>query len=386
MKPVAKIPAAMKRSGIREIMDLAEGQDDVLHLEVGQPDFDTPDHVVRAAARAAADGYTRYTANRGLLEVREAMVRKLSEQNGLEVTPDQVVITTGGVNALVEALMVLVDPGDAVFVPDLSWPNFEMMVTLTAGNLFHYPLLPHQGFEPDLAALDALVSTTPNAKVLMINSPSNPTGGVFDRDVIEGMLETARAHDLYVISDECYERIIFEGEHISPGALDNDGRVISCFSVSKTYAMTGWRIGYATAAPELASLIAKTQEVLTGCASAVSQKAAQAALEGDQACVAEMRDAYQERRDLAVSLLDQAGLIVSRPRGSFYIMARTAGTGWDGYTFCRRLLTEKRVAVAPGETFGPAGQGMVRVSLASDVDILREGIMRLVEAVDKWSE
>ena len=375
----------MQRSGIREIMDLATGIDDVLHLEVGEPDFPTPGHVVDAAGRAATAGYTKYTPNRGLREVRESMVRKLSEENGIHVTPEQVVITTGAVNALSQALMVLVDPGDAVLVPDLSWPNFEMMVALNEGTLTRYPLRRERNFEPDLEALDELVSSAQNPKVLLINSPANPTGAVYDRQTIDGLLEIARDHDLYVVSDECYERIVFEGEHISPGALDSSGRVISCFSVSKTYAMTGWRIGYATAAPELASLIAKVQEAVTSCATAVAQKAAQAALDGDQSCVTEMRDSYQERRDLAAGLLEEAGLLVSRPQGAFYIMVNTEGTGLDGNIFCKRLLTEQRVAVAPGETFGPAGRGMVRVSLASDMAILNEGIRRLVTAVHEWT-
>lgn len=375
----------MQRSGIREIMDLATGIDDVLHLEVGEPDFPTPGHVVDAAGRAATAGYTKYTPNRGLREVRESMVRKLSEENGIHVTPEQVVITTGAVNALSQALMVLVDPGDTVLVPDLSWPNFEMMVALNEGTLTRYPLRRERNFEPDLEALDELVSSAQNPKVLLINSPANPTGAVYDRQTIDGLLEIARDHDLYVVSDECYERIVFEGEHISPGALDSSGRVISCFSVSKTYAMTGWRIGYATAAPELASLIAKVQEAVTSCATAVAQKAAQAALDGDQSCVTEMRDSYQERRDLAAGLLEEAGLLVSRPQGAFYIMVNTEGTGLDGNIFCKRLLTEQRVAVAPGETFGPAGRGMVRVSLASDMAILNEGIRRLVTAVHEWT-
>ncbi len=375
----------MQRSGIREIMDLAAGLGDVLHLEVGEPDFDTPAHVVEAATQAAAAGYTKYTPNKGLLEVRESMVRKLHDENGMRVGPQQVVITTGGVNALSQALMVLVDPGEAVLIPDLSWPNFEMMVALIGGAAVRYPLLPDGGFEPDLDALSDVAASTPSAKVLLINTPANPTGAVFGRRVLERMLEIAEAHDLYVLSDDCYERMVFEGEHVSVGGLDADGRVVSCFSLSKTYAMTGWRIGYAVASSELATLITKVQEAVTSCATAISQKAAQAALEGDQTCVADMRNAYRERRDIAVSLLEESGLLVSPPAGTFYIMASTEGTGLDSYSFSKRLLTERRVAVAPGETFGPHGRTMVRVSLTSSSDVIEEGIGRLVAAVHDWS-
>ncbi|MFQ5966496.1 MAG: pyridoxal phosphate-dependent aminotransferase [Acidimicrobiia bacterium] len=385
MKPVAR-RASMEGSGIREIMDLADRTANVLRLEAGEPDFSTPSHIIEAAAQAAASGYTKYTPNRGLLEVRESMVRKLSDQNGIQVIPEQVVITTGAVNALSQALMVLVDPGESVLIPDLSWPNFEMMVALNEGTAVRYPLLPDRGFEPDLNALDELASSSPKAKAVMINTPANPTGAVFDRRLIEAILEIAEKHDLYVVSDECYERIIFEGEHTSPGALDPAGRVISCFSVSKSYAMTGWRLGYTTATPELANLIAKIQEAVTSCATAVSQKAAQAALDGDQTCVAEMRDSYRKRRDVAVDLLEEAGLLISVPKGSFFTMVNTQSTGLDGYTFCKRLLTDKQVAVAPGETFGAAGRGMVRVSLASDIDVLREGVSRLVAAVEEWTQ
>jgi aspartate aminotransferase/aminotransferase len=385
MKPVAKKAASMQRSGIREMMDLATGMEDVLHLEVGEPDFQTPRHIVDAAARAAAAGYTKYTPTQGLREVRASMVRKLSEENGIHVTPEQVVITTGAVNALSLTLMVLVDPGDVVLVPELSWPNFEMMVALNEGILTRYALRRNRNFEPDLEAVEELASSAQNAKVLLINTPANPTGAVYDRPTIEGMLEIAQEHDLYVVSDECYERIVFEGEHISPGALDTSGRVISCFSVSKTYAMTGWRIGYATAAPELANVIATVQQAVTSCATAVAQKAAQAALDGDQSCVTEMRDSYKQRRDVAVGLLEEARLLISRPRGTFYVMVNTERTGLDSYSLCKRLLTEHRVAVAPGETFGPAGRGMVRVSLASDIDVLRNGIRRLATAIHEWS-
>ncbi len=385
MKPIAKTTRRMRGSGIREIMDLAAGRPDVVHLEVGEPDFPTPDHVIDAAARAAKDGFTKYTANRGLVEVREAMAKKICERNGFEVPIDQIVVTTGAVNGIVQALMVFCDPGDVLLLPDLAWPNYEVMATLLDLPVRRYPLVPEAGFTPDLEALDQLCATTRGAKVLVVNSPGNPTGGVFDREVVEGILEIATRHDLYVISDECYEDIIFEGEHVSPASLDDSGRVVTVFSVSKSYAMTGWRIGYVAASREVATMLSKVQQAVISCATAVAQKAAEAALNGDQACVVEMRTSYKQRRDRAVELLEEARLLVSRPRGAFYIMADASAAHMGGYELCKRLVLERGVAVAPGETFGDGGAGMVRISLASALPDLVEGVGRFTTAIADWS-
>lgn len=385
MRPPSQAISRMPRSGIRAIMELASQHDDVLHLEVGQPDFETPAHVIEAAARAAADGFTKYTPNRGIPSVRETMARKIAERNGFEVDIGQIVVTTGAVNGLIQALMVVCDPGDVVLISDPAWPNYEMMAQVLGTPVRRFPLVPEAGFLPDLDELEALCRETPQAKVMVMNSPGNPTGGVFDRASVEGILDIAARHDLYVVSDECYEDIVFEGEHISPGALDDTGRVISVFTVSKSYAMTGWRIGYVAASPEIATLIAKLQEAVTACASSVAQKAAEAAIGGDQSCVAVMRDSYRHRRDSAFALLEQSSLAVSKPHGAFYVMADTTTTGLDGYEFCRRLILESGVAVAPGETFGPSGAGTVRVSLATARQDLEEGIRRMAASIREWS-
>ena len=373
----------MKRSGIREIMDLAAQRTDVLHLEVGQPDFATPSHIVEAACTAAMQGYTTYTANKGLLEVRESITAKLKRDNGIDVSADDVVISCGAVNALFETLVALVSPGDAILLPDPGWPNYEMMADTLSARISRYPLLPDQGFIPDLERLDALAAD-PGVKVLIINSPGNPTGAVFPRWVVEALVEIARRHDLYLISDECYEQIVFEGEHVSPGSLDHGGRVLSVFSMSKSYAMTGWRMGYVTGESSIVELVAKVQEPVVSCATAISQKAGQAALEGDQSCVREMTASYRARRDVVVDLLRAGGLMINEPQGAFYIVADISSASTDSYAFARRLVAEKGVAVAPGLTFGPSGAGMVRLSLATGIDQLRTGTERLVEAVSEW--
>lgn len=375
----------MRRSGIREVMDLAASRPGVLHLEVGEPNFATPDHVLDAAARAAVDGFTKYTENRGLASLRETICAKLERTNGIRATPDQVVVTTGGVTALMETLIVLTDPGDGVLIPDPGWPNYEMMAAVVGADVRRYPLDPANAYEPDLDRLDEL-ATDPRAKVLIINSPANPTGSVWRPETIARVVALAARHDLWVISDEVYEEIVFEGRHMSPSTVDDDGRVISVFSVSKTYAMTGWRIGYLVASSPVAALVAKVQEPVISCATAVAQKAAEAAIGGPQECVAQMRTSYRERRDLAVSALRRDGCLASEPHGAFYILADVSRATRDTYGLARRLVAEQGVAVAPGETFGPAGAGLVRLSLATDPVVLAEGIRRLTGAIAHWTE
>jgi aspartate/methionine/tyrosine aminotransferase len=358
----------------------------VLHLEVGEPDFPTPEHIVRAASQAAEQGWTKYTANKGLPDLRDALAAKLGTRNDIQVHPDQIVVTVGAVNALMESLMALVDPGDAILIPDPGWPNYEMMAAALHARVVRYPLLAGRGFQPDVDQLEHLARTTPGARVLITNSPGNPTGAVFDAATSERLVAIARTADLWLLSDECYEDIVFDdATHVSPGAFDDEGRVLSVFSFSKSYAMTGWRVGYVATTSELADLVAKAQEAVASCAPAVSQKAALAALTGDTEPVERMRAAYQERRDVASDLLESAGLLVARPRGAFYAMADVSGTALDSYAFARQLLLHQRVAVAPGETFGPGGAGMVRLSLSTSAVDVEEGVRRLVQEVQERS-
>ena len=382
MKGLNRTVEAMPRSGIRAIMDLASRTPDVIHLEVGQPDFDTPEHIVEAAARAAADGYTRYTPNAGLPEVRAAFADKVRSRNGIEATPEQVIVTVGAINALMLSIHVLCDPGDTLLIPDPGWPNNEMIALTAGATPVRYPLLPDHGFTPDLDALER-VAARPEAKAIIVNTPGNPTGGVLDRPALEAVLDIAERHDLWVIADECYEDIVFEGPHISPASIGASERVISIFSTSKSYAMTGWRVGYAVAPGTLATTMAKLTEAVTSCVTAVAQKAAQAAVSGDQTCVAEMRDAYRRRRDLAAPELEAAGILVARPRGAFYTMVDGSSAGLGGYELAARLISEHGVAIAPGETFGPSGAGMMRLSLAAADAAVAEGVRRIVSALGR---
>src|SRR4051812_33289879 len=379
MKPLATSPSAMRRSGIREIMELALEVSDVLHLEVGEPNFKTPRHIVDAAYQAALDGYTRYTANAGFLSLRRAIADKLRRVNGFEAPPDRIIVTHGAVSGLMNAAMALLDPGDELLLPDPGWPNCEMMALSLGAVPRRYPLDVENGFLPHMGALEALVGR--RTKALLINSPANPTGAVFPEALVRELVAFANRHDLWLISDECYDQLVYDGVHTSPARFDTDGRVISAFSFSKTYAMTGWRIGYTVAPPGVVELMLKLQEPVISCASAVSQKAAEAALLGPQSCVEEMRASYHARRDAALAVLREAGFQPSIPRGAFYVMVDVSAATDDSYDFARELLKNRRVAVAPGEAFGPSGRGLVRVSLATERSILEEGLRRLAAEV-----
>ena len=376
MLALAQHIVQMPRSGIREIMDLASTLPGVIHLEVGEPSFETPAHIVEAACEAARQGYTKYTPNTGLLSLREKLVGKLQRVNGVSVSPENVVVTAGAVCGLATSLMAVVEPGDEVLIPDPGWPNYESMVAITHGVLRRYSLRPAEGFLPNQATVEEGISS--RTKAIVINSPSNPTGAVFPREVMGWLVRLAQKHGIFLVSDEVYEDVVFDGEHVSALSFGDGGdRVIGVFGFSKSYAMTGWRLGYVVASREIAAAVGKLQEPLVSCASAVSQKAAEAALDGPQDCVAQMREAYRRRRDLAAGLLMQHGVDFLLPSGTFYLMVDISRSGVDSYTFAKTLLKETGVAVAPGATFGPGARDYVRLSLATSDEQLAEGINRL---------
>ncbi|HEY8598324.1 MAG TPA: aminotransferase class I/II-fold pyridoxal phosphate-dependent enzyme, partial [Thermomicrobiales bacterium] len=292
------------------------------------------------------------------------------------VTPAQVLVTAGGINALAATALALIEAGDEVLLPDPGWPNYMSVVALAHGRAIPYPLRPERGYLPDPAEVAALI--TPRTKLLLLNTPSNPTGAVFPAATVAELVHLATVHDLWVLSDEIYEALVFDGTHIPAARYDDDGRVITVSGCSKTYAMTGWRLGYAIAPPDLIGALAAVQEALVSCAAAPSQRAAEAALRGPQGCVTEMRAAYARRRDLVRAVLGPAGLLPTVPQGAFYALVDLRGLGLTGDALARALLDEELVAVAPGETFGAGAAGMVRISLAAADDELAEGCRRLL--------
>jgi aspartate aminotransferase/aminotransferase len=365
----------MERSPIRYILDRAARYPDALHLEIGQPDFSTPPHIVEAAVEAARQPYTGYTANSGMLPLREAITVKLARENNLHVTPDHAVVTIGAMEAIFASMAVILDPGDEILLPDPGYGNIGMASQLVHAVSVLYPTLPAQGFIPDMDALEALV--TPRTKAMFVNSPCNPTGAVYPEEILRACLDFCRRHDLYLISDETYDRLVFEGEHVSPAQWDDEGRVISIFTTSKTYAMTGWRVGYAVMNPVLATAMAKIQEPLVSCVNTIAQHAAVAALLGPQDCVQDMLREYRRRRDLAIDLASEHDLTVSYPHGAFYMLVDISSQPLDSLAFSCNLLDAEHLAVAPGRSFGQLSDGYVRLSLCASAENLELGIPRL---------
>ena len=372
----------MPRSGIREVMELANSIDGAIRLETGEPNFTTPRHICEAAASAAFDGFTKYTPNAGIVPLREALATKVNERNGMDVTADQVVVTSGAVAGIYSTMASLVDPGAEMLLGDPSWPNYAQMMQLLKITPIHFPLRPEAGLVPQAADVEPLI--TERTQAILLNSPSNPTGAVTDEASLSGLMELARRHDLLVFSDEVYDEICFDGPYTPAAPLDTDGRVVTFFSFSKTYAMTGWRVGYLVVPPGVSPLIVRAQEPITSCVNAPAQMGALAALTGPQDCVAEMRDAYGQRRDLVTEYLTGRGIDHVRPSGAFYLMVDVSASGLSGMDFVQRLLNEKQVAVVPGDTFGPGSGRFVRISLATAGDLLMEGVQRLADAIEHW--
>lgn len=376
--------ATMPSSGIREIMNAAWGRSDVIHLEVGQPDFATPPHVIAAATEAAMNGHTGYTPTAGIPQLRSALATKIRRRNGYEVQPDQVVLSNGGAQGIYAALASLTQPGDAILLPDPAWPNFDMMAALLGLQVAHYPLNAAGGYVPDIDELTQLV--TPRTRVLLVNSPSNPLGSVISPERMAALVAFAVEHDLWLLSDECYDEITFDGPAVSPATFDPDGRVISVYSFSKTYAMTGWRLGYVAAPPAVAKVLEKAQEPLISCLNTPTQYAALAALESETDVITTMVAAYRQRRDVVVADLTARGMTVFRPAGAFYAWVDITACGESSRAFALRLLSEEGVATAPGSAFGTRGEGYLRISLAADLSDLKDGCARVTALWQRMKE
>lgn len=383
MPELAPGMAAAPPSGIRELANAATDLEGAVRLDLGQPDFVTPDHIVAAAKRAMDEGWTGYTQTQGLRSLRELIADKVARRNGYRVTPDEITTAPGGVGVIAAAFGAVLRAGDEVLLPDPAWPNYELMAAWTQSRAVRYPCPPERGFMPDLDALRGLF--TPRTRLLVVNSPNNPTGAVYPPHVVEELLDLARRHDVWLLSDECYDEVVHEGRMTSPAALARDGRVISAYSFSKTYAMTGWRLGYLTGARPLVETVTKVLESQSSCAPSLAQKAGEAALAGPQDCVREMNAAYRRRRDAVVDVLRAAELLLSVPRGAFYVMADVSPAGLDARDFAFRLLRERGVSVAPGTAFGDVARGAVRISLASSDEDLEVGVGRLCDLVARLS-
>ena len=379
---LAHLPAETAHSGIREIGNEALRTPGAIHLQVGQPNFPTPQHIKDAGKRAIDENKTFYTHTQGLLSLREKLAAKLERVNGIRVSPDRIATAPGGVGAIAAVFAAVLEPGDEVLLPDPGWPNTRIMLAWTGTRGVFYPCPAADDFEPDLDALERLI--TPRTRLLLINSPNNPTGAVYPQATVERLIEIAQRHNLWLVSDECYDQILLDGSWTSPASLaPEDPRIASIFTFSKTYAMTGWRMGYVAGSTALLDTVTKVLESNSSCVSTITQVAGEAALDGPQDCVTEMNAAYRRRRDAVVQILRDAELFITEPKGAFYCMADITPSGLGSRDFAFKLLRERGVAVAPGSAFGEVAKDAVRISLASSDADLQEGVGRLAEFVHR---
>lgn len=379
VKAAARRAHDMPRSGIREIMSLAAGRSQVIHLEVGEPDFTTPVHIIDRACESLREGWTKYTSNLGLPSLRSAIADHVTRRLGRKIDPERVAVTVGAVGALFTSVMMVADAGDEVLVPDPGWPPYRAMVHVAGGRIVPYYLRRADRYQPDFEQIERLI--TPRTKALIINTPANPTGTVFDEAVVRRFVEVADRHGLYLISDEIYEDVVFEGRHVSAASFGFDDRVLLVSGVSKSYAMTGWRIGYLICPPGMAHLASGIQEPVVSCPPTVSQKAAEAALSGPQHCVREAAAIFHRRRDIVWEVLGEPGLVAAKPQGAFYALVSIGKRHGDSTSFAKALLAERDIATVPGITFGTTCDDTVRIAFTAADDALRTGVERLRDYV-----
>jgi aspartate/methionine/tyrosine aminotransferase len=372
---------AVEWSGIRVMFALADEIPDVVNLGIGQPDFDTPASIREAAKRALDEGYTRYPPAKGFDDLRQVIAEKLKKENNIIADPDsEIFVAVGAMQVIFNTVLHLVESGDEVLVVD---PGYDYYSQIRLFGAVPVPVPAHEEnrFKVDPADIKAAVS--PKTKLMIINTPSNPTGALFDEAILRDIARIAKDNDVIVLSDEPYEHIVFDGKkHVSMASLDGmKERTISAFTLSKSYAMTGWRVGYAVAPKAVVAEMEKLQEHLVSGVTAVAQRAALAAIQGPQDCVREMMAAYEKRRQVIYEGLNAIdGITCLLPESTFYAFPNISSFGRSSWDFAKYLVKEHRVAVVPGSIFGQRGEGFVRISFAADEKVLREGIKRIKSA------
>jgi aspartate aminotransferase len=363
----------------------AEGRE-VIHLEIGEPDFDTPDHVIEAGCQALRDGHTHYTPTAGIPELREVIAEDVARSRGIEVRPEQVVVTPGGKPIMFFAILALVDDGDEVLLPNPAFPIYESMVNFVGGRPSFVPLRQENGFRFDLDEFEAGLGE--RTRLVILNSPANPTGGVLTAGDIAGLADILRERpDVYVLSDEIYSRLLYKGDFASIASdedLGPDGHTVVLDGFSKTYAMTGWRLGYGVMPESLAEEVAKLQVNSNSCTSAATQYAGLAALRGPQDAVGGMLAEFRARRDLIVEGLNELpGVDCITPQGAFYAFPRITETGYSADELADLLLDEAGVACLSGTAFGRHGEGHLRLSYANSRENISLALERMGEILSR---
>ncbi|HXY16237.1 MAG TPA: pyridoxal phosphate-dependent aminotransferase [Terriglobales bacterium] len=354
---------------------------EIVHLEIGEPDFDTPGNIVEAAVKALHSGWTHYGPSAGLPELRQAIAEEVSRSRGVPVTSDEVVVVPGGKPIIFFSLLALADEGDEVIYPNPGFPIYESMINYLGAKAVPVRLHEERDFSLDVDELAALI--TDRTKLIILNSPHNPTGGVLNRKDIREIAEAIGDRNVMVLSDEIYCRLIFDGEHYSimsvPGFKE---RTILLDGFSKTYAMTGWRMGYGVMRPDLATHITRLMTNSNSCTASFTQVAGIEAIRGDQSSVEHMRSEFQRRRDAFVAGLNRIkGFSCRMPKGAFYVFPNITKTGWRSKKLADALLEEAGVACLSGTAFGEYGEGYLRFSVANSLDNLNKAL----ERIDQWT-
>ncbi len=368
----------IQASPIRRIFDLASQTEGLTRLEVGQPDFNTPAYILDEASAFQNQGFIGYSPTNGLPQTRKAVADRFNEDYGVEFDPaSEVVITHGASGALHLALRALVNPGDEVLRPNPGFASYDGIIKDADGIPVLYPLVAEDGFSIDMEVFRSLISK--KTKAVIINSPNNPTGSILSPEQLEQVCKLAWEHHFTVISDEAYDKVIFDQPH-TPAVTCTPHRdvVLTVGSSSKDYAMCGWRIGFAAGPAALIGQIVKFQSLISICPNIVAQQAYAAALNGPQDETRRMRDEYKRRRDYFVKALNEIpGFSCDVPKGAFYVMADISEHDSDDWAFCEKMIQEVKVSCIPGSSFGSAGAGFIRFSYATSMDVLKEAIEKL---------
>jgi aspartate aminotransferase len=353
---------------------------DIVHLEIGEPDFDTPQNVIDAGVAALRSGWTHYGPAAGLPKLREAIARDAGRMRGIEISPEEVVVVPGGKPIIFFTVLALANEGDEVIYPNPGFPIYESMIKFAGARAIPIPLREERQFRLDVKELVGLI--TPRTKLIIINSPGNPTGGVLEEQDIRELADAIGDRNIMVLSDEIYGRLIFEGQHFSPMSIPEfRERTILLDGFSKTYAMTGWRMGYGIMRPDLAAQIARLMTNSNSCTASFTQMAGVEALSGDQAPVTRMCQAFRERRDVMVDGLNRIkGFRCLRPKGAFYVFPNIQGTGRTSQEIANALLDEAGVACLSGTAFGSYGEGYIRFSVANSP----ENIQKALGRIEQW--
>jgi aminotransferase len=379
-------------SGIRlvfeEVARLEAAGEEIVHFELGRPDFDTPRHIREAAKKALDDGLVHYTSNYGLADLREAICEKLARQNNIRAASESEIIVTAGANeAVFLAFAAFLDPGDEVLIPDPAWPHYFHCARLVGALPVSVPLRQDNGFQLD--PRDLVNRIGPRSKMVILNSPHNPTGTVTTADVVEEVCQVVLQHGLILLSDEIYERIVYDGCQVcSPASLDGVAEhIITVNGLSKAYSMTGWRLGYVVATRRAVEAMIRVHQYTTICATSFAQQGGVAALRGNQDCIAGMVTEFDRRRRHVLKRLRRVpGVSLVEPKGGFYVFPDLSSLGLRTEDICSRLLREAKVAVVPGNAFGEHGEGFIRIAYSCGFEQVQRGMNALDKALTELSQ